>query len=79
LKKFFDGFDVSAVGQEKNQMIVGLHGGVVMRDDDILAPHHCAERSALRQRNVLDASADHLGAIRVAVHDHFQRFRGTPP
>jgi hypothetical protein len=55
LEELFDGFDMAAIRQEQDQMIVGLHRGVVMRDDDILAAHHGAQGRALRQRDVLDA------------------------
>jgi hypothetical protein len=33
---------MAAIRQEEDQMIVRLHGGVVMRDDDILAADHGA-------------------------------------
>jgi len=29
LEEFFDGFDVAAIGEKQDQVIVGLHGGVV--------------------------------------------------
>src|SRR6202789_482415 len=64
---------MTAIRQEEDQVIVGLHGGVVMRDDDILAADHGAQSGALGQRNIFDAAPDDLGAVGVAVDHHLER------
>ena len=79
MKEFFDGFDMASIGQEKDQMIVGLHRGVVMRDDDLFAADYGSQSRSFRQGNVLDAPADDLRAVGIAVHDHLERFGRAAP
>jgi len=43
LEELFYRVHVAAVRQKQDQVIVGLHGGVVVRDDDVLAAHHRPE------------------------------------
>src|SRR5688572_12158682 len=55
----FDCFDVSAVGQEHNHVIICLHDGVVMSHDDFISAYDGADRCAIRKFDLLDPTADH--------------------
>src|ERR1700681_4035440 len=79
LEQLLYGVDMPPVREEQDEVIVRLHRGVVVRDDDVITPHHGSQGGAFWQGDVLDAAADDLGAVRVAVHHHFQSLRGTAP
>ncbi len=52
-----DRIRVAPVGEEQDQVVVGLHDGVMVRHDDILSAHDGADGSAFRKANLFDLAA----------------------
>src|SRR6185295_16835610 len=72
------GFDVSAVREEQDHVIVRRDGGVVMGHDHIVSAHDGSNGSPFGQLDLPDTLANHAGTTVTAVDDDFERLRGTP-
>ena len=59
LEKTLDRLDMSAVGEEHDDVVVALHDRVMVRHDDLVAAHDGANQGAVGQLDFLDALAAH--------------------
>jgi hypothetical protein len=72
-----DLIDVSAIRDEQDDVIVGLHDRIVMSHDDIVPADDAADLCPFGQRDIFDALADYTGAAMVTVDDSFERLGCT--
>ena len=50
-------FHMPAVGKKEDDVVVGLHDGVMVGHDDLIAPYDSADGGAFREPDFLDALA----------------------
>jgi hypothetical protein len=74
LEQPFDRFDVAAIGEKHDQVILVFDHGVVVRHDDRLAARDSDDAGAFRQVDFLDTAPDDARALGRAVHDYLDRF-----
>src|SRR4051812_32302042 len=74
-EQFFHGFDVAAVCEEQNDVIVRLDHGVVVGHDHLVPADDGADGRPFRELDLFDALVDHAAAALAAVNDDLDGLR----
>ncbi len=58
-EQLLDGFEMPAVGEKQDHVIVGAHDGVMVGHDDLFPANHGADDRAFGEWNLANRFADH--------------------